>query len=84
MDFLDGLTVPTISGAVGTLSVFKLLFFVVLVGYVFFAFLLTLRVRILSDTVKVGPSRLVETGVYLHLVFALLGSFVAILISFLA
>lgn len=86
MEFLDGLNTPTFAfgdfDAIGI--IFKLLLFVILAMYVLYAFLLTLRVRILSDTVEVGPNKFVQLGIYIHMIVALVGSFLAFIITLLA
>ena len=84
MDFLEGLGGSTIDTSFGIALIFKILYFVILTGYVLYAFLLTLRIRILSDTVQVGPNKVVLTAVYIHLGVAIIGSFLAFLIALLA
>lgn len=84
MDFLDGINGPSLDPTVGLSLIFKLLFFVILTGYVLYSFMLALRVRILSETVNVGPTKFVATLVYGHVIFAIIGSFVAFLIALLA
>jgi hypothetical protein len=84
MDFLDGLNGPSFDTSLGVGVIFKLLFFVILTGYVLYSFMLALRVRILSETVNVGPTKFVASIVYAHVVFAIIGSFVAFLIALLA
>lgn len=63
---------------------FKLLFFVVVIFYVFYAFLLTLRVRILSDTLNLPNNRLASSLTYFHLIIVLVGSFLALVVLLLA
>ncbi|GAB4160783.1 MAG: hypothetical protein Fur003_4240 [Candidatus Dojkabacteria bacterium] len=75
---------PTIDVASGIPFVFKLFIFVILAAYVFYAFLLMIRVRILADTAQVGPYKLVRTLAFLHLVGALIGSFLAFIVAILA
>ncbi|MCA9374851.1 hypothetical protein KC622_00810 [Candidatus Dojkabacteria bacterium] len=83
MDFLEGINTPDIK-LFGLNTVFQLLFFVVLVGYVFYAFLLTLRVRILADTVSVKYSKIVKSVTIVHIVVALVGGFLALILILLA
>lgn len=83
MDFLEGLNTPDIK-LFGLNTVFQLLFFVILVGYVFYAFLLTLRVRILADTVSVRYSKIVRAVTIIHLAIALVGGFLALILILLA
>lgn len=84
-DFLTGVGLATdLNLTVGVGFAFKLLVFVVLTMYVFYAFLLTLRVRILADTVEVGPNKFVQFAIYLHMIIAMVGSFIAFIISLLA
>lgn len=63
---------------------FKLLFFVVIVFYIFYAFLLTLRVRILADTLTLPNNKFAQTISYIHLVVVLIGSFLALALLLLA
>lgn len=64
-------------GVMGLNSAIKALFLVIIVGYVIYALLLTLRVRILSDTVKTPTSGTARLFSYLHLLIAIIGSFLA-------
>ena len=60
MEFIDGINTPEFD-FLGINLVFKLLFFVILVGYVFYAFLMLLRVRILGDTVATQYHKFAQT-----------------------
>jgi hypothetical protein len=84
MDVLTGLGGPTFDTSFGITLIFQILYFVLLTGYVLYAFLLTLRIRILSETVEVGSSKAIMAVVYVHLVVAIIGSFLAFLIALLA
>lgn len=77
---------PINSGAsfLGLNFVFKVLFFVILVGYVLYAFLLLLRVRILADTVKTPQNKLIHLIASGHLALSLIGSFLAMILVLLA
>ena len=83
MNLLDGLITPQID-LFGFNIVFKLLFFIIIVGYIFYAFLLLLRVRILSDTVSTKNNKFVQLLVFAHLIVALLGGFLAMIVILLA
>ncbi|WKZ30709.1 MAG: hypothetical protein QY318_02575 [Candidatus Dojkabacteria bacterium] len=63
---------------------FQCLFFVLIVGYLFYAFMLTVRVRILSETIKAPYNNLAVTISYIHLLVALIGGFLALLVILLA
>lgn len=78
----SGSSVP--APGVGINFAFKLLFFVVIVFYVLYAFLLTLRVRILADTVDTKFNYLAKTLTYIHLIVVLVGSFLALIVLLLA
>jgi len=84
MDVLTGFGGPTFDTSIGVTFIFQILYFVLLTGYVLYAFLLTLRIRILSDTVEVGNGKAIMFIVYLHLIVAIIGSFLAFLIALLA
>jgi len=84
MDMLTGLGGPTFDISIGITLIFQILYFVLLTGYVLYAFLLTLRIRIISETVEIGNSKAIMTIVYLHLVIAIIGSFLAFLLALLA
>lgn len=83
MDLLEGLTGGT--GQIDFINfAFKLLFFTVIVGYVFYAFLLTIRVRILADTVTTKNTKFAVWLTYVHMIAALIGSFLALVLLLLA
>ncbi|MCA9376989.1 hypothetical protein H6763_03055 [Candidatus Nomurabacteria bacterium] len=85
MNFLDGLSGPTPSVSfLGINFVFKLLFFVLLVGYILYSFLLLLRVRILADTIKTPHSGKVMFATTIHLLISLIGGFLAMILILLA
>lgn len=75
LDFIGGINAPDASVAFLSLGfVLKLVLMVILLGYLFYAFLLVLRVRILSDSLNVPLNRQVKGVVFLHLLFAIIGS----------
>lgn len=84
MDYLDGINTIQSTGSLGFNIIFQLLFFVIIVGYVFYAFLLLLRVRILADTVKTRFNKRATALTFAHLVIALVGSFLALILVLLA
>lgn len=79
MDFLDGINTISITFQ-STGGVFKLLFFVVVVGYVIYSLLLTVRVRILNDTVKTGNGGKMLALSYLHLLVSVLGGLFCVIL----
>lgn len=83
MNLTNGLTTPAM-GFLGLNFVFKLLFFVILVGYALYAFLLLLRVRILSDTVETPQNKLIQLIASAHLALSLIGGFLAMILVLLA
>ncbi len=83
MDFITDLNTPTVS-ILGFNFVFKLLFFVILAGYALYAFLLLLRVRILSETVDTPHNKFVLLLSYANLGISLVGGFLAMILVFLA
>jgi len=64
--------------------ILKVLFFVLIFGYIFFAFLLTFRVRILADTVHTSFNKVVRVASVLHLIIALIGGILALAIILMA
>jgi len=64
--------------------VVKVLFFILIFGYIFFAFLLTFRVRILADTVNTSFNKVVRAVSVLHLIVALIGGILALAIILMA
>lgn len=79
MDFLNGIqTIEVGNGSV--VSIIKLLFLVLAVGYLLYVLLFTLRVRILADTVKTPNSGTSKLVAYLHLVLAVVGSGLAVIL----
>ncbi len=83
MDFLSGLDTPGIE-FLGFNFIFKLLFFVIIVGYALYSFLLLLRVRILSDTVDTPHNKMVQILAFAHLALSLVGGFLAMILVLLA
>jgi TRAP-type C4-dicarboxylate transport system permease small subunit len=79
MDILNNINTMQITfwGASGIL---KALFLVVIFGYVIYTILLTLRVRILADTVKTPSNKIARILAYLHLLIAVVGSFFAVIL----
>ncbi len=76
MDFLTGITSPNIP-LFGLGGVLKLLFLILVIGYLIYVFLMTLRVRILGDTVKTKNQGMAKLVAYIHLLFAVIGSLLA-------
>lgn len=68
----------------GLAWVVKVLFFILIFGYIFFAFLLTFRVRILADTVNTSFNKVVRAVSVLHLIVALIGGILALAIILMA
>ena len=83
MDFMSGLETPGIE-FLGLNFVFKLLFFIIVVGYALYSFLLLLRVRILSDTVDTPNNKMVQFVALAHLGLSLVGGFLAMILVLLA
>lgn len=79
MDVLDAIGPSEIS-IVGVGFVFKLLFILIFTGYLSYAFMLTLRIRILNDTVKTDTNGFVRMLTYIHLLVALIGSLFGIIL----
>lgn len=61
-------------------NVFRVLIFVIMFGYNFFALMLMLRIRILADTLKSSNSKLIVFLAVMHEIIVLGGS---ILVGFL-
>lgn len=61
-------------------SIFVMLFLVLAFGYLIYIFLLTMRVRILADTVKTPNNKIAKFVSYAHLIFAVIGSGVAVIL----
>lgn len=62
-------------------NVLKVLVFVILFGYVIYSFLMTLRVKILSQTVKTNVSQLIQVFGWIHFIVVVAsGLVIAILI----
>ncbi|HRI05541.1 MAG TPA: hypothetical protein PLV59_01195 [Candidatus Dojkabacteria bacterium] len=79
MDFLEGLnTIQIGSQSLG--GVFKLLFMVVIFGYIVYTLLLTIRVRILNDTVKSSSNKKTLMLSYIHLLVAIVGSLFCVIL----
>lgn len=79
MDFLDGLNTVSF-GAQSVPGVFKILFLVVIFGYVIYTLLQTIRIRILNDTVKSAANRRMLLISYLHLLIAIIGSLFCVIL----
>ena len=70
MDILGGInTIEFTTGSVA--GILKLLFIVVAIGYLVYVFLLTLRVRILADTVNTPNNKTTKVTSYLHLIISI-------------
>jgi hypothetical protein len=83
MEFLDGLVTPDVQ-FFGLNLIFKLLFFVIIVGAILYSFLLMIRVRILSDTIQAPLNRLALSLTYIQLLVSLIGGFLALIVILLA
>ncbi|MBI2356718.1 hypothetical protein HYV12_01565 [Candidatus Dojkabacteria bacterium] len=79
MDFLEGINTINFTFQ-STGGIFKLLFLVVIFGYVIYSLLLTIRVRILNDTVKSSSNKKVLFASYLHLLVAVVGSLFCVIL----
>jgi vacuolar-type H+-ATPase subunit I/STV1 len=53
-------------------NVFRVLVFVIMFGYVVYSFLLALRVKILSQTLKTKVSKVISLLGYIHFVIVLI------------
>lgn len=71
MDIIEILTIK---------NVFRVLVFVIMLGYCIFSFVLMLRIRILADTLKTQKSGVVSLLAKLHFLMTFVGS---ILVGFL-
>lgn len=79
MDFIEGIKTIEFSG--GSISgIFKLLFLVIIVGYILYVCILTLRVRILADTVQTPSNSTAKAISYIHLLISIVGSALAVLL----
>lgn len=79
MDFLEGIS--TIDFGIGSVTgIIKLLFLVVIFGYLVYVFLLTMRVRILADTIKTPSNLTAKLISYIHLFVAVVGSLLAVIL----
>ena len=71
MDILGGInTIEFTTGSVA--GILKLIFVVVAIGYLIYVFLLTLRVRILADTVNTPNNKNTKLASYLHLIISII------------
>jgi hypothetical protein len=80
MDFLLLEGIGLQSPIAGAAFLVKFLLLTVLVGYLVYAFLMTLRIRILDETIRTQNNSFVRAISYLHLFFALIGSFFAVIL----
>lgn len=79
LTILEGIGLHT--GSVpGFAFLLKLMLLSVLVGYLVYSFLLTLRIRILDETVQTQGNGTIRMLSYLHVFFALIGSFFAVIL----
>ena len=79
MDVLNNLNTIQLT-FLGAAGILKALFLVVIFGYVIYAILLTLRIRILADTVKTPSNKTARVLAYLHLLVAVIGGFFAVIL----
>lgn len=79
MDILGGIN--TIEFGVGSVaSIIKLLFLVIGFGYLIYVLLLTLRIRILADTVQTPTNGNSKLAAYIHLLVAIAGSALSVIL----
>jgi hypothetical protein len=79
MDILGG--IGTIEFGFGSVaSIIKLLFLVIAFGYLMYVFLLTLRIRILADTVQTPSNGSTKIASYAHLLIAIAGSALSVIL----
>ena len=60
--------------------IYKLLFFVLIFGIVFYSFLLTFRIRILSDTIPTTFNKFVILLSIIYLIVMIVGGLLAVMI----
>jgi len=60
--------------------IYKALFSVIIVGYLLYVFLVSLRIRILVDSAKTNLDKYIRFSSYVHLLVALVGSFISIIL----
>ncbi|MCC7290354.1 hypothetical protein IT417_03845 [bacterium] len=79
MDFLEGIGTIEL-GSSGVADILKLLFLVLVIGYLIYVFLLILRVRILADTVKTPNNNTSKLFSYALLLVGIVGSALAVIL----
>ena len=83
MDFISGITTPSI-GNFGFSFLFKILFACLFAFYALYSFFLTLRVRILADTVSTPLNKKILLLSYAHVGMVLIGGFIALMLILMA
>lgn len=78
-DFITGLEAPDVS-FLTTTGIMKLLFIVLIAGYILYSFLMTLRVRVLSDSVNTPSNSFTKMVAYSHLLISLIGGLFALIL----
>lgn len=79
MDLFNGITTIEFGNG-GVTWIIKLLFLVLATGYLLYVFLFTLRVRILADTVKTPNNGVARLLLYTHLLIAVFGCALAVIL----
>jgi hypothetical protein len=83
MDYLGGISTPDL-GNFGFALIFKILFAVLFACYVLYSFFLTLRVRILAETVDTPLNKKVLMLSYAHIGIVLVGGLIALMLILVA
>ncbi|HOV29846.1 MAG TPA: hypothetical protein PLD77_02120 [Candidatus Dojkabacteria bacterium] len=78
-EIIDNLTIDTPKIDFNILSLLKIPVFVILFINMLFAFMMYLRVRILSDTFSSPDNKIVKTVILIHLFVTLIGSLISLL-----
>lgn len=78
-DFIVGLNSPDVS-FLSSDGILKLLFIVLIAGYILYSFLMTLRVRVLSDSVNTPSNNFTKMVTYSHLLISLIGGLFALIL----
>jgi hypothetical protein len=79
MDFIGGISGPSIA-ILSIAGMFKILFLVLVLGYILYNIFLALRVRILHDTVKNKAESMTPIFSYLNLMITFIGGFLVVIL----
>jgi len=79
MDFIGGISGPSFI-LLSVEGIFKILFLILVLGYVMYNIFLALRVRILHDTLKNKAEGMTLALSYLNLVITLIGGLVVVIL----